>query len=141
MYCMKTVSEKMGIRAQMRAVFVDAPDEVMNELGLPRLDLQLSVRGSFDYIHLFVRSQAAFNRRFPVCARHLKPSGVLWVSWLKGGIKHSDLNQHIVIRLGYDFGMVESKGISLSRDWSALKFTHPKPGKVYNNSYGKDPVQ
>jgi hypothetical protein len=42
-----------------------------------------------------------------------------------------------VIRIGYDHGLVESKGIRVDETWAALKFTHPKTGKVYRNSYGK----
>ena len=62
---------------------------------------------------------------------------MLWVSWPKGGKLESDLNIKIVIKLGYDFGLVESTALSVNSTWSGLKFTHPKKGKVYNNSYGK----
>jgi hypothetical protein len=62
---------------------------------------------------------------------------MLWVSWPKSGQEQTDLKLTNVIRLGYDYGLVESKSISLDKLWSALKFTHPKKGKIYNNSYGK----
>jgi len=26
--------------------------------------------------------------------------------------------------------------LSVDNTWSALRFTHPKPGKTYNNSHG-----
>jgi hypothetical protein len=42
----------------------------------------------------------------------------------------------LVIKTGYD-GLVESKCVSVDSTWSALKFTWPKKGKVYNNSYGQ----
>jgi hypothetical protein len=62
---------------------------------------------------------------------------MLWVSWPKGGKLGTDLNIKIVIKLGYDFGLVESTCLSINETWSGLKFTPPKKGKVYNNSYGQ----
>ena len=35
--------------------------------------------------------------------------------------------------------MVESTSLRVDDTWSALKFTHPKPGKTYRNSYGTLP--
>lgn len=62
---------------------------------------------------------------------------MLWVSWPKAGQKGSDLTLTKVIEIGYNHGLVESKSISINNTWSALKFTHPKKGKIYHNSYGK----
>jgi hypothetical protein len=44
-----------------------------------------------------------------------------------------------VIRLAYDAGLVESKTIAFDDEWSAIKLTWPKPGKVYRNSHGRLP--
>jgi hypothetical protein len=62
---------------------------------------------------------------------------MLWVSWPKGAKLGTDLNIKIVIKLGYEFGLVESTCLSVNNTWSGLKFTHPKKGKIYKNSYGK----
>ena len=42
-----------------------------------------------------------------------------------------------LIKLGNDFGLIESTCLSINDIWSSLKLTRPKKGKVYNNSYGK----
>ena len=57
---------------------------------------------------------------------------MLWVSWPKSRNLDTDLD----IKSGYDFGLFESKCISINAIWSALKFTWPKENKVYKNSYG-----
>jgi hypothetical protein len=44
-----------------------------------------------------------------------------------------------VIEIGYSHGLVESTGLSVDLTWSGLKFTRPKAGKIYNNSYGNLP--
>ncbi|MFY0482276.1 hypothetical protein ACI6PS_06675 [Flavobacterium sp. PLA-1-15] len=132
----KSVAEKLGIKEGMSAFFVNAPEDFAVVAGLPAVALKAKLVGELDYIHLFVVTQKAFHDVFPKLKAHLKPQGFLWVSWPKSGQKETDLNIKKVIELGYDYGLVESKAISIDGVWSALKFTHPKEGKVYNNSYG-----
>lgn len=131
------VSKKLGIKEGVRAFFVNAPAQVMEAIGLPHLELAKRLAGNFDYIHLFVKSQEEFNDIFPRLKAHLKPTGMLWVSWPKNRKLETDLTLTTVIKLGYDHGLVESKTISIDATWSAIKFTHPRKGKVYKNSYGK----
>jgi len=132
-----SVSKKMGIKKGARAFFVNAPAEVVKAIGLPDLELAVKLSGNFDYIHFFVKSQEEFNDVFPRLKPHLRPTGMLWVSWPKNRKLGTDLNLTKVIELGYNHGLVESKTISINGTWSAIKFTHPKKGKVYKNSYGK----
>jgi hypothetical protein len=131
------VSKKMGIKEGMRAFFVNAPAEAVKAIDPPYLNLAEELTGDFDYIHFFTKSQEEFNNIFPKLKTHLKPTGMLWVSWPKSGKLGTDLKLTTVINLGYTQGLVESKAISINETWSALKFTHPKKGKVYNNRYGK----
>ncbi|WP_214056781.1 hypothetical protein [Nocardioides aquaticus] len=44
-----------------------------------------------------------------------------------------------MIAIGYDAGMVESTCLSVDATWSGLRFTHPRPGRVYANSFGTLP--
>ena len=131
------VSKKLGIKEGARAILVNAPPEVVEALSLPHLILATRLNGTFDYIHFFAKSQEEFKEKFPTLKTHLKPTGILWVSWPKNGKLGTDLTLPTVIKLGYRHGLVESKTISLDATWSAIKFTHPKKGQVYNNSYGK----
>ena len=127
----------MGVKENSRAVFVNAQKEALENINLPTLDIQEKLKEELDYIHLFVKTQTEFITYFPKLKQHLKLNGMLWVSWPKGGKLGTDLNIKSVIKLGYDFGLVESTCLSINDIWSGLKFTHPKKGKVYNNSYGK----
>jgi hypothetical protein len=129
--------KKMGIKEGARAILVNAPAESIKAIDPSHLDLATKLTGKFDYIHLFTKSQEEFNKLFPRLKTHLKPTGMLWVSWPKNKKMGTDLTLTKVIELGYDHGLVESKTIKIDETWSAIKFTHPKPGKVYNNSYGK----
>jgi hypothetical protein len=133
----KSVSAKMGIQAGVSAIFINAPADVINAIDPPDLKLSSTLSGDFDYIHLFANDQAVLHEKFSKLKDHLKATGSLWVSWPKAGKLGTDLNLPIVIKIGYDYGLVESKCLSVNDTWSALKFTHPKKGKIYNNSYGK----
>lgn len=133
----RTVSQKMGIKENSRAFLVNTDNEALDNINLPTLDIPTKLEEEFDYIHVFVKSQIEFIDYFPKLTPYLKPNGMLWVSWPKGGKLGTDLNIKTVIKLGYDFGLVESTCLSINHIWSGLKFTHPKKGKVYNNSYGK----
>jgi hypothetical protein len=127
----------MGVKENSKAVFVNAQKEALENINLPTLDIQEKLKEELDYIHLFVKTQTEFITHFPKLKQHLKLNGMLWVSWPKGGKLGTDLNIKSIIKLGYDFGLVESTCLSINDIWSGLKFTHPKKGKVYNNSYGK----
>ena len=129
----------MGLKENMRAIFINAPDDAINAIDPPNLELETTLAGNFDYIHLFATSQSAFHENFPTLKEHLKETGMLWVSWPKAGKNNTDLTLTTVIKLGYEYGLVESKSISVNDTWSALKFTYPKKAKTYNNSYGKLP--
>lgn len=129
----------MGIRAGVRAVFVNAPDSARLAIQAPALDVATQLSGDFDYIHLFVTTPADLDEAFPRLKAHLGPSGMLWVSWPKGRKAGADLTLPTVIRIGYDHGLVESTCLSIDATWSGLKFTHPKKGKTYHNSFGRLP--
>jgi len=133
----RTVSEKMGIQENMRAFFVNEPEGVLTTMELPELQVPGTLGGNFNYLHLFVITREEFRKEFPRLKKHLAPGGMLWVSWPKSKQLGTDLTLIKVIELGYDFGMVESTCLKIDETWSALKFTQPKEGKVYNNSYGK----
>lgn len=133
----KPVSAKMGIKPSSRAILLNAPADAVRAIDLPSHTRATRLTGAFDYVHFFVTTQAELDEKFPQLREHLKPTGMLWVSWPKGRQQGTDLTMTTVIRIGYDHGLVESKALSIDGTWSALKFTHPKKGKVYKNRYGK----
>ncbi len=137
----RTVAQKMGIKPGWTARFVNAPEGVVEALGLPELSVRASAEGGLGYIHLFVTTQDQMRREFPALVPHLAPGGKLWLSWPKGRRLGSDLTLPTVIEIGYDCGMVESTCLRIDDTWSGLRFTHPNPGQEYHNSYGTLPSQ
>lgn len=126
----------MGVKGGSLTYFLSVPAEALSAMQLPELKISHKLLGSFDYIHFFALSQADLLKQLPVLKKHLHPQGMLWLSWPKNKQLNTDLNIKEVIRIGYDAGLVESTALSINTTWSALKFTFPRKGKVYNNSYG-----
>lgn len=135
----RSVAQKMGIKPHMRTHFVNAPVAVIATIELPDVTVVVELDGDFDYIHFFCVSQGEMDATFPNLKAHLKPSGVLWLSWPKGRKLGSDLALPSVIEIGYRHGLVESTCLRVDDTWSGLKFTFPKAGKTYANSYGTLP--
>ena len=136
----RTVAKKMGLKDGMRAYFLNAPVSALEAIRFPDLKSSQTLRGEFDYIHLFTTSQNEMDIAFPKLVSHLKKTGMLWVSWPKAKQLGTDLSLPHVIRIGYTHGLVESTTLSVDTTWSGMKFTHPKPGKTYRNSYGQLPA-
>ncbi|MBA2276973.1 MAG: hypothetical protein H0W06_04345 [Chloroflexia bacterium] len=137
----RSVSQKMGIKEGTRTLYVHAPESALKSMMLPSLEVRATLDGDFGYIHLFAVTQAEMNDMFPKLSVHLGATGMLWVSWPKGRKLGTDLTLPHVIRIGYSHGLVESTTLSVDGTWSAIKFTHPKRGKVYKNSYGQLPSE
>lgn len=137
----KTVAQKMGIKPGYRAHLVGAPPESVAAIQLPRLEVVDELTGEFDYLHLFTTGQERMRAKFGVLRDSLCASGMLWVSWPKAGKLGTDLTMKSVIAIGYDLNMVESTCLRIDDTWAGLKFTRPKPGKTYRNSYGSLPSQ
>ena len=91
----------------------------------------------YDFIQIFCIHSSELEDLFPLCKKQLAAGGKLWASWPKARQLSTDLNLDSVIKIGYANGLVESNNIRIDDIWTALKFTHPKPGKVYNNSHAK----
>ena len=135
----RSVAQKMGVREGSRAFLDNAFSSAIAAIALPKLEASSRLSGEFDYIHCFCITQAEMRDRFPKLKRHLKASGMLWLSWPKGRQLGTDLGLPKVIEIGYDFGLVESTTLRVDDTWSAIKFTYPRKGKVYRNRYGTLP--
>jgi hypothetical protein len=133
----RSIADKIGIKKGMRAIFLHADANALQDIAFQDIKVSQKLAGNFDYIHLFSKTQTDLDRQFQKSKKHLLNSGMLWVSWPKAGQLNTDLDIKSVIRIGYNHGLVESKSISINNTWSALKFTFPKERKIYNNSYGK----
>jgi hypothetical protein len=135
----RPVWQKMGIKSGERAYFANAPVDAVLAVDAPELDIVNELDGMFDYINCFVVTRSDLDRQLAILKPHLALSGKLWVSWPKARQLGSDLSIPSVIHIVYQHGLVESTNLRINDTWTSLKCTHPKSGKIYNNSYGTLP--
>lgn len=120
--------KKLGLKAGHRAIFVDAPAGYAQTLGpVPEgVDAKRRLVGDFDFLHVFLRRRTDVDRRLPAARRHLRPDGMLWISWpKKTSPLWQDLTGDDVRRWGLAHGLVDVKVCAVDDDWSALKFVVP----------------
>ena len=127
----------MGVKEGMWAYFLNAPQSALDAVALPNLDDAAALDGQFDHLHFFTKTQAEMDTSFPKLKRHLRTTGMLWLSWPKGRKLSTDLALPAVTRIGYSHGLVESICLIVDATWSGLKFTHPITDKIYRNSHGQ----
>jgi hypothetical protein len=133
---MNTLPEKLGIKPGLRVLLRNLP-EMIDVDSLTGGSVPVAqLRGAFDIILAFVTKAAQLDRHVDAWKKHLALEGRIWICWPKAGGPETDLNIKTVIGIGYRHGMVESNAIRIDDQWAALKFTHPKAGKEYRNSYG-----
>src|SRR5688572_288765 len=68
------------------------------------------LNGEFDFIHLFVLEEKVFRKEFLKSKKHLKKTGMLWVSWPKKSSEvPTDLDENVIRDFGLAEGLVDVK--------------------------------
>ena len=119
------LAKKLLLKAGYRGALVNAPAGYADRL-LPLPDGAALVEGlqpGLDFVQVFVRDAAGVQRLVPDAAAAVKPNGLLWVCYPKGGKKAgTDLNRDI---LWAQMGRLSLTGVSLvavDDTWSAMRF-------------------
>ena len=119
--------KKLGLKAGMKACFVDAPDHYNDLLGdLPEpLRLLRRPGGDMDFVHFFVCRERRLDTRLPALKKSLGPAGMLWISWPKKSSKlETEVAESDVRAAGLEAGLVDVKICAVDEDWSGLKFVY-----------------
>ena len=83
------------------------------------------IKNSADFIHLFLTTEDELISVVQKYKPALKKTGLLWVSWPKGGsniltdIKRDIIREHLL-----SVGLVDVKVAAIDTDWSGLKFVY-----------------
>ena len=93
---------------------------------LPKgLSVKQKLGGELDFIHLFVHQLTVFQKEFLLTKKHLKKTGMLWVSWPKKSSKvPTDLDENVIRDFGLLQGLVDVKVCAVDETWSGLKFVY-----------------
>lgn len=118
---------KLGLKPQMRALFVREPAGYRETLGeLPDgVAERQRLTGELDFIHVFCRDRRQLDEVLPRAKGALARNGLLWVSWPKkaSGVA-TDLDENVVRSRGLRSGLVDVKVCAVDEVWSGLKFVY-----------------
>jgi hypothetical protein len=122
--------KKMKLKPDQRAAIVNAPDGYVEAFQPLPADVELATQltGTFDWVQLFVKTQAELAQVIAQIRFALKPTGTLWITFPKGSSKiQTDLTRD----KGWDaLQSLDLKWITLisvNETWSAFSLRPYKP--------------
>lgn len=121
------LQKKLGIKPGMSCFIANSPKNYFDLISPlpPDVHILKSLKGSLDFIHIFVTSNSDFRKLFINARASLNKQGMLWVSWLKKSSKvTTDLDENIIRAYGLEKGLVDVKVCAVDEVWSALKFVY-----------------
>jgi len=126
------LAKKLKLKPGQRAAVLHAPEGYVDSLRPLPEQVALSDRldGAFDWVQLFVTTQAELERRLPEVLPALKPASMLWIAFPKGTSKiQTDLTRD----KGWDaLQQTDLKWVTLvavNETWSAFGLRPYKPGE------------
>jgi hypothetical protein len=120
-----TVARKLLIKPGTRAAVVNPPEGYLGLLEpLPEgAEVASSLRPDRDLVQVFVEDLAGLDKRIPGALQALKPGGLLWVCYPKGGKKAgTDLNRDILWEAMKKYSMEGVTLVAIDDRWSSMRF-------------------
>lgn len=132
-YSQTPLLKKLGLKSGHFIFIYHPPDKYFDELGpLPEaVSVCNTLCSSLDFIHIFVSKQEEFRKYMLAARDHLKPDGMIWISWPKKASKRpTDLDENIIRDFGLKSGLVDVKVCAVDEVWSGLKFVIPVKNRL-----------
>jgi hypothetical protein len=113
------LARKLGFKAGMRVVYVNAPTGFAID-GIE--DLRTRLAKGTDLVVCFVTARRELERRLPALRRAVEPDGMLWIAWPKraSGVQ-TDMTEDVVRDVALPTGLVDTKVCAIDEVWSGLR--------------------
>jgi hypothetical protein len=117
------LARKLGVKAGMVAVALDAPEQLGDLLGeVEGVRLRTRLGAHADLVLCFVTERAALARRAARLREVVAPDGMVWVCWPKRASKvPTDVTEDVVRDVLLPTGLVDVKVAAVDATWSGLK--------------------
>lgn len=118
------LAKKLGMKAPMTWVAIDAPREYREWLGDVPAGVKIACAPGkpLTAAHVFVTRRADLERRVKELRRSLDPAGFAWISWPKKSSKvATDVTEDTIREVALPLGFVDVKVCAVSDVWSGLK--------------------
>ena len=126
-YSTTTLIKKLGIKAEMKMMLMNAPKDYMKILNFSLNKNLTNKIVEADFVHLFVTSKEELNRNFLKIISEAKDNLIIWISWYKksSGIA-TDVTEDVIREIVLPTGWVDIKVCAVSDVWSGLKIVRRK---------------
>jgi hypothetical protein len=130
-----TLAKKMKLKPGSRAAILNMPEAYLKDLKpLPdkvTIVDNLGAATKFDWIQVFVKTQAELKAQLPRVEKALKPVSMLWISFPKGASKiQTDLTRDTGWELLKKVDLKFVNLVSVNEIWSAFALRPYKPGEA-----------
>jgi hypothetical protein len=116
--------KKLGIKAPLTLVAINAPSEYVSWLGgLPDgVEIIAKPACRMAAAHVFVTRRDELAKTLVSFRDRLEPAGFVWVSWPKKASKvATDITEDVIREVALPLGFVDIKVCAVSDVWSGLK--------------------
>jgi hypothetical protein len=119
------LAEKLGIKAGMTIVAMNAPEDYAVIVGPLPSGASIATKskpGEAAMVHLFVVSLAELDKHLPSARKAMAADGALWVSWYKKAAKiKTDVTEDAIRARALKTDLVDVKVCAVTEVWSGLK--------------------
>ena len=120
--------KKLGIKAEMRVLLINKPDDYYKLLETDIKDQSIKKNEPPDFVHLFVKNTKEFETEMKKLKSVYKqnPNITIWVSWYKKAAKiETDVTEDVIRNYALRNDLVDVKVCAVSDIWSGLKLVVP----------------
>ena len=118
------LAKKLGLKAPLKLLIVNAPKEYKRWLGKLPNDVKMVTKAKppIDAAHIFVTESLEMDALLSKLRNELKQDGFVWVSWHKKSTKiPTDITEDVIREVALPLGFVDVKVCAVSEIWSGLK--------------------
>ena len=129
---MKNLVEKLNYKGQKRIAVLNAEKKfissISGDLKDVVIDQKIDPRYPYEFIVLFVKTQAEVEMFAPMTLHNLIADGILWFCYPKKTSKifKSDIDRDHGWKILNDSGLLGIRLVAIDTDWSALRFRNKK---------------
>ena len=129
---MKNLVKKLNYKGQKRIAVLNAEKKfissISGDLKDVVIDQKIDPRYPYEFIVLFVKTQAEVEMFAPMTLHNLIADGILWFCYPKKTSKifKSDIDRDHGWKILNDSGLLGSRLVAIDTDWSALRFRNKK---------------
>lgn len=125
-YSKTPLHKKLGLKPEVKAVCINAPDQYLELLGEGASLAEWSdnvedIRGA-NFVHLFTANRRELEIVLKAARHKIQKDGMVWVSWPKKASKiPSEISEDTIREVALPLGLVDIKVCAVDEIWSGLK--------------------